>query len=90
MTSCNLEILCWNVRGPNQRARRDTVRETINGTSCHIACLQETKLNEIDRYTATYLGGYRLDEYVFKPAGGLSSTKGGMMLLWNSNQVGQR
>lgn len=83
----HLEVLCWNVRGLNQRARRDMVRETISTTLCHIACLQETKLSEIDQFMAAYLGGHRLDDYIFKLAGGLSGTRGGILLMWNTNHV---
>lgn len=83
----NLEIICWNVRGLNQRARRDTVRETISSTLCHIACLQETKLCNIDYFTASYLGGSRLDSHSYKPAGGPNGTRGGILLLWNSSHV---
>nr|TKW25761.1 hypothetical protein SEVIR_3G140000v2 [Setaria viridis] len=87
MTQMNIEILCWNVRGLNRRARRDTVREMISGTLCHIACLQETKLADIDQFTAAYLGGNRLDNYSYKPAGGIIGTRGGILLLWNANYV---
>ena len=87
MTTTNLEILCWNVRGLNRRARRDTVRETITTTSCHLACLQETKLHDIDQFMASHLGGHRLNKYAFKPAGGLSGTRGGILLLWNDDYL---
>ena len=54
--------LILNVRGLNQRARRDTVHQIIAATSCNIACLQETKLFQICQYDASYLGGYRLHQ----------------------------
>lgn len=87
MSQMNLEVLCWNVRGLNWRARRDTVREIIFATLCHIVCLQETKLSKIDQFTIAYLGGHRLDSYTYKPAGGLSGTRGGILLMWNTNHV---
>lgn len=77
MTELNIDILCWNVRGLNLPARRDAVHETIASTFCHIACLQETKLSIIDQFTASYLGGRRLNKFEHKPAGGLSGTRGG-------------
>jgi exonuclease III len=70
-------IPCWNVRGLNLQARRDAVREMISSTSCHLACLQETKLAMIDTYTAAALGGQKLNNFSFKPAEGISGTRGG-------------
>lgn len=75
------------LRGLNSRARRDTVLETISATLCHIACLQETKLADINHFTAAYLGGHRLDNYSYKPARGISGTREGILLLWNANHV---
>ena len=36
-------ILIWNVRGLNSRARRDVVREFVAQESATVACLMETK-----------------------------------------------
>ena len=56
----------------------------LSSTSCHVACFQETKLSNFDNHLATFLGGYRLDNFAYKPAAG---TRGGILLLWNSNFV---
>jgi exonuclease III len=85
MAGVNLEILCWNVRGLNNVARRETVLETIATTSCHLVCLQETKLILVDQFLAASLGGPKLDMFCFKPAGGFSGTCGGILILWNSD-----
>jgi hypothetical protein len=44
------------------------VRELISATTCHLVCLQETKLLTIDRFTADALGGPKLNNFRFKPA----------------------
>ena len=77
-----LNILCWNVRGLNDQARKDTV--TLAQTTCHIACLQETKLDFIDHHLAAYIGGSRLRSFAHRPAIG---TRGGILLLWNEDFV---
>jgi exonuclease III len=85
MAEVNLEILCWNVWGLNNVARRETVRETIATTTCHRVCLQETKLILVDQFLAASLGGPKLDMFCFKPAGGFSGTCGGILILWNND-----
>jgi exonuclease III len=37
-------ILNWNVRGLNNPARRQVVRDMVNEQQCNIICLQETKI----------------------------------------------
>ena len=78
------QILCWNVRGLNSAARCLAVHETIAATTCHIACLQETKLEAIDDSLARFLGAYKLNQFVYKPAQG---TRGGILLLWDDRVV---
>lgn len=77
-------ILCWNVRGLNMAARCLTVHETLVATRCHIACLQETKLHNIDKPMALFLGGYRLQNFANKPT---NCTRGGILILWDDNVV---
>jgi exonuclease III len=84
MAGVNLEILCWNVCGLNNVARRETVHETIATTTCHLVCLQETKLIFVDQFLAASLGGPKLDMFYFKPVGGFSGTRGGIF-LWNGD-----
>jgi exonuclease III len=80
----NVDIIPWNVRGLNAAARCLTVHETLAATSCHIACLQETKLQTGDTTLTSFLGAYRLDQFAYKPAAG---TRGGILLLWNDSHV---
>ena len=80
----DLNTICWNVRGLNSTARCLAVHETLKSTTCHIACLQETKLQNVDSAFACFLGGYRLNNFSYKPAQG---TKGGIILLWDENSA---
>ena len=75
-----INTLSWNVRGLNCPDRRATVKATIEGTSCHLACLQETKLSSIDMFIAASTGGNRLRGFAQRPAEG---TRGGILLLWD-------
>jgi hypothetical protein len=47
MLEHTVNFLGWNVRGLNDQDRKDTVHETVAASSCHIVCLQETKLASI-------------------------------------------
>lgn len=78
-------LLSWNVRGLNCPDRRATVHETIASTSCHLVCLQETKLDDVDQFVAAFLGGHRLRSFAQRPAVG---TRGGILMLWDENVVG--
>ena len=84
MLENNLSILCWNVRGLNCPNRRATVHETIAASSCHLVCIQDSKLQNVDPFVATYLGGQRLKNFAQRPADG---TKGGILLLWDESTV---
>ena len=84
MSELSLDIADWNVRGLNDQARKDTVHNFFASTPCHIACLQETKLDFIDHATATYIGGYKIRSFAHRPATG---TRGGILFLWNDNYV---
>lgn len=80
----SIEIISWNVRGLNVAARCLLVNERIAATPCHIACLQETKLSNINTSLALFLGAYKLNAFAYKPSNG---TRGGILLLWNENVV---
>jgi hypothetical protein len=61
------------------------MRAMISTTTCHLACLQETKLSMVDRSIVTTLGGPKLNNFSFKPVEGNSGTRGGILLLWDSD-----
>jgi exonuclease III len=79
-----INIMGWNVRGLNDQDRKDMVHATIADSSCHIVCLQETKLHTISSFDAAYIGGYRLKSFAARPAIG---TRGGILLLWDDRVV---
>jgi exonuclease III len=84
MLGPNLSIADWNTRGLSDQGRKDTVHAFLADTLCHIACIQETKLDYIDQHTASYIGGFRLRSFAHRPAIG---TRGGILLLWNDDHV---
>ena len=69
----NFDAVYWNVRGLNSAAKCATVHEFLSSTSCQLACLQETKLANVDGVLAAFLGGYGLNSFAVKLAIG---TKG--------------
>ena len=48
MASRSWNILCWNIKGINASSKCDAVRNKIEGSSCSIVCLQETKRESFD------------------------------------------
>lgn len=82
MTTQPINTLSWNVRGLNCPARKATVNATIAASSCQLVCLQETKLDSVDKFVAAFLGGNRLQSFAQRPALG---TRGGILLLWDDN-----
>ena len=44
MSAKNCSIMCWNVRGLNDGAKRATVRNQIFSTGATMVCLQQTKI----------------------------------------------
>jgi exonuclease III len=71
-------ILIWNVRGLNEKSRRDVVHQTVQ--SCHpaIDCLQETKLVHISVHDVLSILGI----FVFLPA---QETRGGILVAWRDD-----
>lgn len=43
----NTNILLWNMRGPNDKSHRDTLRSVVADSKTTVVCLQETKLDVI-------------------------------------------
>jgi exonuclease III len=71
-------LLNWNVRGINNPARKQVVKDLVVSHWCKIVCLQETKLHTIDDMTvAATLGHNFIDNYAFLPSQG---TRGGLLL----------
>ena len=76
-------VLSANVRGLNGTGRRDAVRDLASDASATIVCLQETKLQNVDRSVVVdTLGLAFADNFVSLPADG---TKGGIILAASSD-----
>lgn len=48
----NTKIICWNVRGLNNPAKRKAVMEFITSMRSNLVSLQETKLDVINPFLA--------------------------------------
>jgi exonuclease III len=77
----NPEILCWNPRGLNDSAKRDSVREVVDSLRVSLVCLQETKMAVIDRFAVNQCLGPSFDGFDYLPA---EETRGGILVAWNS------
>jgi exonuclease III len=73
------KILIWNVRGLNQKSRRDVVRCMVDSTRSDVVCLQETKKVAISHRMVMSTLGADFDEFTFLPTAG---THGGILLAW--------
>lgn len=78
MSQKNCNVLCWNVRGLNARARRDSVRNTISAAGATIVCLRETKIAHwTPSLVRETLGPNFVNSYTTLPATGV---RGGILL----------
>jgi exonuclease III len=84
MDSSDLIMLNWNVRGLNDAAHRELVRQTVASARPNIVCLQETKLSNITASLARETLGQYLDSYIELGAQG---TRGGILLGWDKDMV---
>ena len=83
MAQHNCHLLNWNVRGLNDGSRRDTVNELVRNTGSTVVCLQETKLQAIDRNVVTRTVGSKFaDSFAVLPA---AQTRGGILLAVNQD-----
>jgi exonuclease III len=81
---CLIELLCWNLRGLNDPAKRSAVREFISILRVSIICFQETKVDVIDDFFIMQCLGPSFDGYVYIP---VEETRGGIILASDSSVV---
>ncbi|KAM3402575.1 hypothetical protein ACQJBY_006441 [Aegilops geniculata] len=78
MDNCNCTVFNWNVIGLNNPARRKVVRDLVLQHRATIVCLQETKLELVDRQIVMEtLGTSFCDSFRCLPAAG---TRGGLII----------
>ena len=72
-------ILVWNVRGLNNRDRRNSVRDVVISSNADIICLQETKVANMSQHLLLSVCGSAYDNFITLPANG---TRGGVLIAW--------
>lgn len=75
------KILCWNIRGLNAEKKWNALKSNINETQCDIACIQETKREQIDANFMKNFCPARFDRFEFLPSVGASR---GSLIAWSS------
>lgn len=80
----NPSLVCWNVRGLNNPAKRKAVKEFLATTKINIVCLQETKMDVIDNFVVMQCLGPSFDGFAYLPA---VETRGGILLAWDSSVI---
>jgi hypothetical protein len=71
------ELLCWNPRGLNDSAKRDSVREVVDSLRVNLVCFQETNMVVIDLFIVNQCLGPSFDGFDYLPA---EDTRGGILL----------
>ena len=72
-------ILVWNVRGLNDKGRRDNLRKIVDAARPALVCLQETKLSHITVRDVSSFLGPDFSQFVYLPA---QQTRGGILIAW--------
>lgn len=80
----NCNILVWNVRGLNSRARRDAVFEQMRSIRAPIVCLLETKLAAVSTLVIMQTLGSEYLSYAYLQA---IQTRGGIVIAWRDSDV---
>lgn len=81
MADHHCSVLNWNVRGLNNLARRRIVRDLASLHHASVVCIQETKLQLIDRQIVLETFGTAFaDSFCFLPA---QYTRGGILLAFS-------
>lgn len=80
----DLSVLSWNVRGLNDAAHRELVRETTVCARPSVVCIQETKIRSMTRSILTETLGGGLTGHCALDANG---TRGGILLGWDQDAV---
>ncbi|XP_077237416.1 uncharacterized protein LOC143879116 [Tasmannia lanceolata] len=77
-----MKILSWNVNGLNHQEKRIHVKELVRQFKPDLICLQETKMEVINRRIVQGLGVQGVWDFSFV---GSSGASGGILVTWNEN-----
>lgn len=72
MNSHSWNILCWNVRGLNDRDKWDPIRNKLDESDANMFCLQETKRDNFDLQYIRKFALKKFDKFDFCPSDGAS------------------
>lgn len=75
-------VLCWNIRGINDKEKWNSIRNKIDESGANIFCLQETKRECFDIHYIRNFAPKRFDKFDFSPSVGAS---GGILICWCSS-----
>ena len=73
-----VKILSWNVRGVNDPDKREVIKNFIRTQRVDLVCLQETKVQEMNKVMACNLG---VGRFLNWKASNAERTTGGILLL---------
>ena len=80
-----MALVYWNVRGLGTLEKRRLVKDTITTSKCMIACLQETKVNNVtDRFLSSVCGSHLSIRSMVAPI----RSFGGLLTCWNPWFIG--
>ncbi|XP_077252632.1 uncharacterized protein LOC143892044 [Tasmannia lanceolata] len=77
-----MKIVSWNVNGLNQQDKRIQVKELVKKIKPDLICLQETKMESVNRGDLRGLGVRA--EWEFSCVG-FNGASGGILVAWNEN-----
>ena len=58
-----LKILSWNVRGANDKDKREVIKAFLSSQRVELVCLQETKIQNLDDELVHCLGASRSSQW---------------------------
>ena len=79
-----VKIISWNVRGVNNLEKRKFIRNFIRTQRVDLVCLQETKIQGMNKALVHSIGVGRFLDWKASDAEG---TAGGILLLWDKRRL---
>ena len=76
-----IKILCWNVRGINDCAKRKLIKGVVRNQKPDLVCLLETKVKDVSLQLVKSVGVGRFLNWASVDARGAA---GGLLLFWDN------